>query len=149
MLEADEVLLIGRMITKVLDHQSNLPSLSRSGSWRSQTVELSLAKSSSSQLRRLSRNLVAWIYEQLKRNDNQAPNFIVYYTLVGVLLAENTDRSELSIQLLKVFLAIQVSLISYFNPLNEHLRITIELMMSSKIHSSVRLTPVLVLFSVL
>ena len=117
MLEADEVLLIGRMITKVLDHQSNLPSLSRSGSWRSQTVELSLAKSSSSQLRRLSRNLVAWIYEQLKRNDNQAPNFIVYYTLVGVLLAENTDRSELSIQLLKVFLAIQVSLLSYFNPL--------------------------------
>lgn len=106
-LETDEVLLIGRMITKVLDHQSNLPSLSRSGSWRSQVVELSLAKSSSSQLRRLSRNLVAWIYEQLKRNDNQAPNFIVYYTLVGVLLAENTDRSELSIQLLKVFLAIQ------------------------------------------
>ena len=139
------------MITKVLDHQSNLPSLSRSGSWRSQTVELSLAKSSSSQLRRLSRNLVAWIYEQLKRNDNQAPNFIVYYTLVGVLLAENTDRSELSIQLLKIFLAIQVSTgvtHGWNTKHNQHLRITIELMMSSKIHSNVRLMHVLGLFSV-
>ena len=60
-------------------------------------------------MRKVGHNLCAWIYEQLKRDDNKISNFIVYYQLVGILMAEISDRQELAMQLIKVLLAIQVS----------------------------------------
>merc|ERR1711970_1111663 len=97
------------MLARVLDQNSNLPILSKNSSWREASA-LNLATSVNSNLRKLSRNITAWIYEQLKRNDNQTQNFIIYYQLTGILLAEVSDidlQTDLQIQLLKVFLAIQ------------------------------------------
>ena len=104
-------LLIGRMLVKVLDNNGNVQTLSRGGSWRESG--LISAKSSSASLRKQSRPLIQWLYDQLRKEDNQTANFLTYYQLGGILLAEINDRNDHTIrsdlvqQMLKVILAIQ------------------------------------------
>lgn len=104
-------LLVGRMLVKVLDNNGNVQALSRGGSWRESS--LISAKSASASLRKQSRPLIQWLYDQLRKEDNQTANFLTYYQLGGVLLAEINDRNDHTIrsdlvqQMMKVILAIQ------------------------------------------
>ena len=108
----DGALHVARILVKVLDNHGNVADLSQNGSW-SVPGSLTLATSTSASLRKQSRPLIQWLYDQLRLADNQTVNFLVYYQLAGVLLAEINDRSdhtvrgELIQQMVKIILAIQ------------------------------------------
>jgi len=105
-LTSDDRLIIGKILLSAIDMNKNISHLSRSGSWGDASgFNVSKSVSTPTSIRRQSLTLIAWIYENMKMEDNTAQNYLVFYQLVGVLLIEL--GGEVVVQLVKILLALQ------------------------------------------
>ena len=79
-LTSDDRLIIGKILLSAIDMNKNISHLSRSGSWGDASgFNVSKSVSTPTSIRRQSLTLIAWIYENMKMEDNTAQNYLVFY----------------------------------------------------------------------
>ena len=77
---SDDRLIIGKILLSAIDMNKNISHLSRSGSWGDASgFNVSKSVSTPTSIRRQSLTLIAWIYENMKMEDNTAQNYLVFY----------------------------------------------------------------------